>query len=70
MNLTGPISFSFAFVTSFSGVDARTHTSPDVSLIAVERPPMGIMPKRLNGVEKVQMSLVTWSRLEVRFARE
>lgn len=41
---------SVSLVGSSSGVEARTQTSPVESLMAVERPPMGIMPKREKGL--------------------
>ena len=59
MYFTGPSSSSFALVTSFNGVEAMTHTSPDDSLMAVERPPTGIIPKRAKGRENVHTSFAT-----------
>jgi hypothetical protein len=37
-----------AFVSAVNGVEARTQTSPDASLIAVERPPILNIPSRVN----------------------
>lgn len=37
-------------VSSVKGVEARTQTSPDASLIAVERPPILNNPSRVNGL--------------------
>ena len=40
-------------VSAVNGVEARTQTSPDASLIAVERPPILNSPSRVNGLVKV-----------------
>lgn len=48
MNLTGPRRSIVALVSDVNGVEARTQTSPDVSLIAVERPPILKSPRRVN----------------------
>ena len=45
---TSPSSASFSFVSSVSGVEASIQTPPACSLIAVERPPIGSSPKRVN----------------------
>ncbi len=37
-----------AFVSAVKGVEARTQTSPDASLIAVVRPPILNIPSRVN----------------------
>ena len=37
-----------AFVSAVNGVEARTQTSPDPSLIAVVRPPILNIPSRVN----------------------
>jgi hypothetical protein len=37
-----------AFVSAVNGVEARTQTSPDASLIAVVRPPILNSPSRVN----------------------
>lgn len=47
---TGPSSSILAFVSGFSGVEARTQTPPFDNLIAVERPPTGMIPKRAKGL--------------------
>lgn len=39
-----------AFVSAVNGVEARTQTSPDASLIAVVRPPILNIPSRVNGL--------------------
>lgn len=49
-HFTGPSLSIVSFVSSVSGVDARTHTSPVESLTAVDRPPQGKKPKRGNGL--------------------
>ena len=51
IHFTSPSSSNFCFVSLFSAVEARIHTPPVSSLIAVERPPMGTMPsmKGLSG---------------------
>jgi len=41
-----------ALVSAVNGVEARTQTSPDASLIAVERPPILNSPSRVNGLVK------------------
>ena len=43
-------------VSAVNGVEARTQTSPDASLIAVERPPILNKPSRVNGLVKVKLS--------------
>lgn len=43
-------------VSAVNGVEARTQTSPDASLIAVERPPILNNPSRVNGLVKVKLS--------------
>jgi hypothetical protein len=48
--LTGPILSIVSFVSVVNGVDTSTQTSPDESCTAVERPPIGIHPKRANGL--------------------
>jgi hypothetical protein len=40
-------------VSAVNGVEARTQTSPDASLIAVERPPILNSPSRVNGLVEV-----------------
>jgi len=50
-HLTGPSSSSLVFVTESRGVDAKTHTPPLLSLIAVERPPTGNSPNRAKGLK-------------------
>ena len=47
---TGPSSFSFFFTASSMGDDASTHTSPLLSLMAVERAPTGNRLNRENGL--------------------
>jgi hypothetical protein len=42
-----------AFVSAVNGVEARTQTSPDASLIAVVRPPILNIPSRVNGLVEV-----------------
>jgi len=42
-----------AFVSAVKGVEARTQTSPDASLIAVVRPPILNIPSRVNGLVEV-----------------
>ena len=49
-NLTGPRRSMLAFVSAVNGVEARTQTSPDASLIAVVRPPILNIPSRVNGL--------------------
>ncbi len=49
-HLTSPSSASFCFVSSVRGVEARIHTPPDSSLMAVERPPMGSVPNSTKGL--------------------
>jgi hypothetical protein len=39
-----------AFVSAVNGVEAKTQTSPDTSLIAVVRPPILNIPSRVNGL--------------------
>jgi hypothetical protein len=39
-----------AFVSAVNGVEARTQTSPDASLIAVVRPPILNIPSRVKGL--------------------
>lgn len=38
------------FVSTVNGVEARTQTPPDASLIAVVRPPILNNPSRVNGL--------------------
>jgi hypothetical protein len=42
-----------ALVSAVNGVDARTQTSPDASLIGVVRPPILKIPSRVNGLVEV-----------------
>ena len=56
-NLTGPRRSMVALVSAVSGVEARTQTSPDVSLMAVERPPILKSPSRVNGLIKVDITM-------------
>jgi len=51
-NLTGPRRSMVALVSVVNGVEARTQTSPDASLIAVERPPILNSPSLVNGLVK------------------
>jgi hypothetical protein len=46
-----------ALVSAVSGVEARTQTSPDVSLMAVERPPILKSPSRVNGLIEVDVTM-------------
>jgi len=48
---TGPNSLILAFVSASRGVEAKTQTPPSRSLMAVERPPKGITPNLLNGLQ-------------------
>lgn len=54
--LTGPSASIVFLVSSVSGVEAMSQTSPVASLTAVERPPKGKMPKRLNGLSRAVSS--------------
>lgn len=54
--LTGPRRSMAVLVSAVNGVEARTQTSPDASLIAVERPPILNNPSRVNGLVKVKLS--------------
>jgi len=47
--LTGPRRSMVALVSVVNGVEATTQTSPDASLIAVERPPILNSPSLVNG---------------------
>ena len=49
---TGPSLSRVVFVSASSGVDAKIHTPPLKSWIAVDLPPNGKIPKRVNGLEK------------------
>jgi hypothetical protein len=49
--LTGPNSSNFALVSVLNGVDAKIHTPPLLSLIAVDLPPTGIRLKREKGLK-------------------
>lgn len=44
---TGPRASTRSLVSGLKGVDAIAHTPPVDNLIAVDRPPMGNMPKNL-----------------------
>ena len=48
---TGPNSSILALVSVSRGVEARTQTPPLRSLMAVERPPKGMTPNLLNGLQ-------------------
>ena len=48
---TGPRVSMVVLVSVSNGVDARIHTPPSRSLIAVERPPTGNNPNRANGLQ-------------------
>ncbi len=61
-HLTSPSSASFCFVSSVRGVEARIHTPPDSSLMAVERPPMGSNLKSTKGLRGGQ--LISFARPE------
>jgi hypothetical protein len=50
--LTGPRASIVFLVASVSGVEAISQTSPVASLTAVDRPPKGKIPKRLNGLPR------------------
>ena len=47
---TGPRLLRVDFVSASRGVDARIHTPPALSWIAVDLPPSG-MPKREKGLQ-------------------
>jgi hypothetical protein len=62
MYLTVPSFSTATLVSLLKGVEATTQTSPEESLIAVERPPIGKNPRNLeNGLEKVTTSGVICS---------
>jgi hypothetical protein len=52
--LTGPRLSIVSLVSGVNGVEARTQTSPEASLIAVVRPPIGRKPKRKNGLRQLR----------------
>jgi hypothetical protein len=54
-----------AFVSAVNGVEARTQTSPDASLIAVLRPPILNIPSRVNGLVEVNCHNDSLNQLEV-----
>lgn len=60
--LTGPSLSMVDFVSSVSGVEAMTQTFPFDNLIAVERPPKGIIPKRAKGLQDwvARLSTSSW----------
>jgi hypothetical protein len=53
--LTVPIALIVAIVSLSAGLEASTKTSSFLSLMAVERPPMGKIPNREKGTEKMVM---------------
>lgn len=50
--LTVPMALMVSIVSLSAGLEASTKTSSFLSLMAVERPPMGRKPNRANGTEK------------------
>lgn len=61
MYFTVPSFSTASLVSLLYGVEATTQTSPEESLMAVERPPIGKNPKNLeNGLEKVTTSGVIY----------
>jgi hypothetical protein len=65
---TGPSSSILALVSASRGVEAKTQTPPSRSLIAVERPPKGITPNLLNGLQRCnsvsETSSKSWGGIE------
>jgi hypothetical protein len=62
MYFTCPSFSTTVLVSLLYGVDAMTQTSPEESLMAVERPPIGKNPRNLEkGLENVTTSGVIYA---------